>query len=378
MSKIYLPTAEQMDDTLASLARIAGALGAKGDMSTWEGIQRAVKAGVAPQIFPIGYQFTVSHNVYGDMVYDVVAHDYFKSAYDANAHTMTLMSHELLPYIMYDMREAFYYAESELSAGTYNFKVSSSYLSWEAGTYQFTLSQALPKGGQLTIDGTSGASLTSCNVKVYANSTTTATTETVSITAGSAGTSLGALNKELNHIHRVVYGSNNYKESAIRQFLNSSATAGKAWVPQTKFDRPPSWMSSTAGFINGLSSDFLTVVGKVIVHCSSNNTYESPDSTVSKDERYTVVDKFYLPSMMEIFGTSTNTTMADNSVLFPYYKGATDADRIKYRDGIPDYWWTRTPVNWGGNVNRRVGNDGTSTDSYVLNSVGVAPVCTIV
>ncbi len=378
MSKTYLPTSEQFDVTLSSIAKIAGVLGAKVDTSTWRGIQNAVKAGLAPQLFPIGTQLVVSHSVYGDMLYDVVAHDHYKSVKDENAHTMTLMCHDLLANMMYDMREAFYYAESELPAGTYSFTIPESYLSWEEGTYHFTLTQALPKGGQLTIDGSSSASITTYNVKSYADPITSTSLETVTISSGNSGTSLGTFGRELNHVHRITYGSNNYKESAIRQFLNSAGDVGGVWSPQTKYDRPPAWVSSTAGFMKGLSRDFLNVVGKVILPCAANNIYESPDSTITAGNKYTLNDKFYLPSMMEVFGEYSNGTVADDSVLFPYYNGATNADLLKYRNGVADYWWTRSPVNWAGNVNRRVGNDGSATDSYVLNTAGISPVCTIV
>ena len=377
MSKIYLPTSEQMDETLANLDKIAGALGSKIDLSSWASVQKAVRLGLAPELLPIGTQLVVSHDTYGDMLYDVVAHDYFKSEGNDNAHTMTLMCHDLLPGLMYDMREAFYYAESELPAGTYNFTISSSYLSWTEGTYQFTLTKALPAGGQLTIDGSSTAALTSYNVKSYVDRTTGNAIETVAITTGDGGTNLGTMGRELNHIHRIAYGSNNYKESAIRQFLNSSAAAGSVWNPQTKFDRPPSWLKNIAGFVSGLDNDFRSIIGEVIVPCSANNRYEAPDSTVAKGEKYTVTDKFYLASQIEIFGTSSDTN-ADDSVLFPYYEGATNADFIKYQDGSPVNWILRSPVNWTTDSSRIINTKGEPAKNSTTSSLGIVPACTIV
>lgn len=377
MSKTYLPTSEQFDVTLSNIAKIAGVLGAKVDTSTWRGIQNAVKAGLAPQLFPIGTQLVVSHSVYGDMLYDVVAHDYFKSVDNENAHTMTLMCHDLLPSMSFNNTDAFYYAESELPAGTYNFTIANEFSSWSRGTYQFTLTQALPIGGQLAVSGYANAALTTLMVRTYANQTATTVTEESVITLGNDGTNLGTFGVELNHAHRVSYGSDNYKESEVRQFLNSSAEAGSVWTPQTKFDRPPSWVGSNAGFLNGLDNEFLRTVGKVKVLCSANNAYESPDSTVTKGYKYTVEDKFYIASQKEIFGTSTDV-MEDNSVLFPFYKGAINSDRIKYKDGMADYWWTRSAHSWGANVVSRVNTNGSLTDSYVFNKVAIAPVCTIV
>lgn len=173
------------------------------------------------------------------------------------------------------------------------------------------------------------------------------------------------------------YGSNNYKESAIRQFLNSPSAAGSVWTPQTKFDRPPSWMTSLAGFVGGFDDDFLSVIGEVVVPCSANNTYEAPDSTVAKGEKYTVTDKFYLASQREIFGNNSDS-VADDSVLFPYYEGADAADRIKYRDGSAASWWMRTPYSWYASNVRGVYSTGTLGSASAIYGHGCSPACTIV
>lgn len=377
MSKVYLPTSDQMNVTLENLERIAGALGAKAEVESWAGIQRAVKSGNASRLFPIGTQFTVPHSVYGDRVYDVVAHDYFKSVYDENAHTMTLMCHDQIGAVQFDGAEAFYYAESELPAGTYNVKLDEEYSSWMPGTYQFTLTKALPVGGQLCINGASNVAMTERYVVSYASRTTTDASETVAITSGNGGTHLGTFGIELNNIRRVPYGSNNYKESAVRQFLNSSAKAGSVWTPQTKFDRPPSWVTNLAGFVGGLNSEFLSVIGKVIVPCVANDTYESPDSTVVKEAKYTVADRFCLASQTEIFGTISGSTN-DGSVLFPYYNGATNADRIKYRNGSATAWRSRTPFTVSSISVQGVSGDGSAGQIIANDNLGCVPVCTIV
>lgn len=375
MSKIYLPYAEQFDLMNENLMRIASAIGSDMDISTWAGIQKAVRAGVAPSLIPVGTQLSVSHSVYGDQLYDVVAHDHFRSAHDANAHTMTLMSHDIRTKIQFDSPEAFYYAEEELPAGTYHFTLASAYSSWAAGTYQFTLTTALNAGGQLCISDKATTALTSLNVVSYSSRTTTTATESVGITLGSDGTSLGTFGIELNHVHRISYGSNNYKESAIRQFLNSSAETG-VWEPQTKFDRPPTWVSDTAGLMNGFDSDFLAAVGEVVVPCSANGLYESPDSTIKVGEKYTVEDSFYLASYKELFGISADT-VSDDSTTLNYYADTTNTDRIKYTDNTASYWWTRTPLyDFAYNV-RRVLSTGEASGNYASASDGVAVMFTI-
>lgn len=376
MSKLFLPTKEQMDVMNENLAKIAAAVGSQVDISTWAGIQKAVRSGIAKDILPVGTQLAVNHSVYGIHLFDVVAHDYLKSVHDENAHTMTIQQHDLLPSTQFDAPEAFYYAEAELPAGTYNFTIATTYSSWAAGTYQFTLANPVPKGGQLAISGYADAAMTAMQVRSYASRTSTSVIESVAITPGSGGTNLGTFCEGLNHSQRISYGSNNYKESAMRQFLNSSAAAGSVWIPQTKFDRPPSWLTSLAGYKNGLDQDFLAVVGKVVLPCSANNTYEAPDSSITKGTKYTLNDEFYLASAMEIF--NTNWDVADDSKLFPFYEGAGDADRIKYRDGSAAGWWLRTPYSGHAAGVRLVLSDGTMDGSSARDARGLAPACTIV
>ena len=375
-NKIYLPHADQFDRMNEYLRLIAKGIGSQVDITTWAGIQKAVRAGIAPDILPIGTQLLVHHSVYGDHLYDVVAHNYFKSVHDENAPTMTLLCHDIIDGVQFDAPEAFYYADEALPAGTYNFTLTETYSSWAAGTYQFALAQTLPKGGQLAISGYADAAMTARQVRAFASRTATTATESVAITSGAGGTSLGTFGTALNHVQRVSYGSNNYKESAIRQFLNSPSAAGSVWTPQTKFDRPPSWMTSLEGFAAGFDDEFLAVVGEVVVPCSTNNTYESPDSAVVKGMPYTVTDRFYLASQSEIFGT-TSSIVVDNSVLFPYYEGAANADRIKYKNGSVAYWWLRSAYSWVANSVHIASSDGSLNYYSAVSAGGCVPACTI-
>lgn len=372
--KIFFPNSAQFDTMNENLAKIAGVLGSQMDVSTWKGVQKAVRAGVAPELFPIGTQLMVSHSVYGKHLYDVVAHNYFKSAHDKNAPTMTLMCHDMIASIQYDAPEALW--SGSITSDHYTFDIDTTIGSWERGTYLFVVDDFHGEG-TLIVDGDITSPLDTLTVTVYDSDNVAR--RTYSITRSTEKyTHLGSLGKELNHPHRITYGSNNYKESAIRQFLNSSAEAGKVWKPQTKFDLKPSWADNLAGFANGLDEEFLSCVGEVIVPCSANNTYEAPDSTTIKGEKYTVVDKFYLASQGEIFGTKANS-VDDGSVLFPYYDRATNADYIKYKDdGSPVTWWTRTANTWSSYVEHTVRSDGTLQHGSPMYYVGCVPVCTIV
>lgn len=375
-NETYFPDSTQFDTMNVQLERIANAVIGNLSIDGLAGIQRAVRAGMAPELFPIGSQFVVENSVYGDRIAEVMAHNYLKSAHDANAHTMTCRFKELFPTLQFDAPEAFYYADEAIPAGAYKFTITTTYSSWAAGTYTFTLANALPKGGQLCISGNAGTALTSLKVVAYASRTTTTATEQVNIESGSTGTDLGALGNTLNHPQRVSYGSNNYKESAIRQFLNSSAAAGSVWSPKTKYDRPPTWAASQAGFLTGFDAEFLAVVGEVNLPCVANNTFESQDSSTPMNTAYTLHDKFYLPSRCEIFGSKEIS--ADESVLFPFYSGASNTDRIGYLNGSPAAQWLRTPNSDYADRVRLVYSDGSMYHNGAHNANAHAPAFTIV
>ena len=176
----------------------------------------------------------------------------------------------------------------------------------------------------------------------------------------------------MNHMHRVRYGSNNWKESAIRQFLNSNVEAGSVWTPQTKFDRPPSWAASTDGFMKGFDDDFLSVVGECN-HLTKTNSVFEVDGNLNK--LYTTKDRFYLASHSEIFGGSENN-LADGTQ-FPYYNEATNTDRIKYNAETARYWWLRSPIPSNAYDVRSVTTDGSLSNINADNSSGVAVACDI-
>ncbi len=374
--KIFFPNSEQFDKMNVNLEKIAKAVGSQVDISTWAGVQKAVRAGIAPDILPIGTQLKVNHSVYGEHLFDVVAHDYLKNVHDPDAHTMTIMQHDLLPTVQFDANEALYYAETELAAGTYNFTIKS-YNKWDAGTYNFTLTSPVPAGGQIALINPNAYStaITATKVGTYSSRTSTSPIETVPITAGSDGTSLGTCGEgSLNHTRRIASGSNNYKESAVRQFLGSGAAAGHVWTPQTKFDRPPSWSTTLAGYKAGLDQDFLAVVCPVTLPCAANNLYEAPDSTTAKSTKYTLTDDFYLATPNEVGVTGD---FNDGSTTLAIYRGATNADRKKYVNGVASMWWLRTSNAYQTSGPSIVATNGAVTSYDAVNALNVAPACTI-
>ena len=160
----------------------------------------------------------------------------------------------------------------------------------------------------------------------------------------------------LNHIQRSCYGSNNIKESALRQWLNSSATKGSFWTPQTKFDRPPSYANTLDGFLTTLPDDFKAVVKKRDRKVNTNNVFEVNDTLNSY---YTISGKFWLASRYNVYGSEEVGSVATDDVFFDYYNDASNTDRIKYdSSGVAQYWWLDTPNAGGAGGVRAVSRDG--------------------
>ena len=145
----------------------------------------------------------------------------------------------------------------------------------------------------------------------------------------------------MNHIQRARYGSNNWGESAAREWLNSAAAAGEWWTPKTLFDRPASY-ASAAGFLAGFAAAFLDALGEVDNVTARNTVYEEGGTTGGS---YTTRDKMFNLSMAEVGLGATNNSVAEGTLL-PYYNGATNAERIKYDITAATTargWWLRSP-----------------------------------
>lgn len=380
MSRTYLPNSKQFKRINEQLRNIAGSLAWEQDPTTWVGVQKIVERGLAPKYFPVGSQLVANHFKYGDIIFDVVAHDYLKSCENKNAHTMTLLSHDTIPFASrFDQPEAFYYTEV-LNPGTYCFTLAYDCYDWLKGTYYFTI-DSYQENVQLAITRLSNEGMTSAKVTVHPAGQSYEILRT-NIYSGSKGTNLGTLGVELNHPQRVYAGSNNYMESNIRQYLNSEGEAGIEWWQQkTKYDRHPSWFEESdafaAGFMQGWDLSFIVGVATVNLPCSSNNQYETPDGTIEPNSKYVLKDKFYLPSQMEIFGHHRTTTV-DDSKQFPYFEEATNTDRFKYTIGSTSKtgWMTRSSFADSACDIQCVNTDGWLTNSSSARNFAVA--CTIV
>lgn len=365
-------------------------------VNTWEDIKNAVRLGLGAKLFPVGYEFTTEDATTGAVITWVVRdHDKHEAVNGKLTHSMTLEAKYVYSdsagtylTLVFDAYEALYYAAEEIPAGTYNFTWNYATGSMVNGTYQFTLTKAVPAGGQIVLGtNSSSTAITGCKIATYATVAATAAIESgIVVTEGSEGTSLGtiaatsATSENLNCAQRIMWGSNNYAQSAARQWLNSDAATGSVWTPTNKFDRAPSWATSKAGFMKGLPADFLAAVQPTAIPCRTNSVFEvnSLDGTeYTVNTVYTLNDMFFMLSRPEIYGSWDNSSIKDGELL-EYYEGLTDIERIKYdAAGSARHCWLRSPYPGYANLERNVGTSGALNSSTAINGYGVAPACII-
>ena len=375
--------AEKMDTQNKFLAAILSAQGGSVVPTSFKDVQTLVRAGLASKVFHIGDQLVCNK---GDvkLVWDIIGIDHDVPADKQFTHSMTLQLHDCIASMQYDGTEALFYCETELAAGTYHFTLLSGYdITYGGGkTYQFTLTQPVPAGGQIMFPWGYNSQAASTKVSTYASRTATAAIESVSVVEGTEGTSLGTADgntANMNHTHRIRYGSNNWVESAMRQWINSEKEAGSVWTPQTKFDRPPSWAANTAGFLNGIDADFLEVIGETEKVTCHNTVTDGGGSDI-------ITDKFFLLSRREVYAGNEVSSVIEGEP-YPYYSDysdlsaagtGNDTNRIKYRNGSPQYWWLRTPYSGIGYYVRYIYPAGNLNTSHASGSGGVAPACNII
>lgn len=327
-------------------------------LNDWEQVVSAIRQGAGPYLLPVASQVVtpwddVRANVdtQHQMAWNVAHHGEGSLKSGGSGPVTFLHMDRCLPFdTEFSPRQAFLCAVTVIPAGTYNVTFAAKTGDRAAGTYQFTLTQGLPIGGQLTgFDNYTGNT-----VKAWASATATTATEQCAVTEGSAGTSLGTFSTAgdvvvpasgtpetvttvgdiqfygLNSIQRVAYGNNRWLHSPLRQFLN--AYGPNWWVPKTVFDRPPSY-ASMDGFLTGLPGDFVAAMQPIAQVTALN--YVTDGGTSPEPAYDTTYDKVFLPSGKQHHIQSNAT-----------YGGAAGLEGDAW-----DYWkqvrGSATPAVWG-------------------------------
>lgn len=296
----------------------------------------------------------------------------WQKLYRAGEYRMTLLMHDVWYNRPFDASEALIAVPEALGAGTYHF-------TYGEETYQFTLTDDVPAGSMMRCGYPStGTDLDSQTLSVYADGKATTAAQTATIITGDGGTDLGTVGDantdggKLNNMTRMQYGSNNYKESAIRQWLNSGAKAGEWWAQQHAHDQAVAY-ANEAGFLHGMDADFLDVVQETAVLCGTNSTWERAGWETNKP--YVLADRFFLPSRPEV-GLGAES-MNQGSVL-EYYDGAKNVDRIKRDFGsTARVWWLRSPYPSNAYIVRGVVSDGSLYRYNASGGLSAAAACEI-
>ena len=369
--------------------------------TNWHDIREVVRKGKAQQFYPLGtvlYDDFDSTNT-NRTAYEVVAYNHFNdSSLSAQGYvdSMTLCEKYIRYSVAVDATEALMAVTTELPAGTYKFTIPNYDATYGGNkTYYFVLNNSVPVGGQLVLNWPYQA--VPRTITTYASATATTSIESYGTAASPLpewveGTSpeaidLGTVTLSatattntygiFNHIHRARYGSNNYAQSGIRQYMNATTT--NWWTPQTIFDRRHSLNSST-GILGTLNTDFVNVLATPSITNIANNTFEYQSlngDTFTLDTEYTIdTDKLFLLSHSEV-NLSASPTLG---TVLDYYIDADNTKRIKYdrtNNSTARYWWFRTPYPTNAGSVRGCNASGALSSDIACYGHGCVPACII-
>lgn len=345
--------------------------------------------GIAITGTPIRGDEVIVHETAAKLIWDIIGIDAETPA-DPNAtHSLTLGLHDVYTEMQFDAREALFAFPNGLTAGAYKFTITQHpWVSGDVGrVITFTLANDIPAGGQLVVSNSYNSTMIGANISSYSGGASATAIETVTMSEGTvetAATDLGELTNagstenNINSIQRALLGSNNWSESAIRQYLNSDKAAGSVWTPKTIYDRPPAWATTAAGFLQGLDPEFVAVLGNVKKATADNTVTDGGGKRIN-------TEKVFLLSRTEIF--AGDEVVAGENSAYEYYSdfsdsatasGSADKNRIKYRNGVAKAWWLRSPYASYAYYVRSVISTGALSYSYATYSVGVAPACVII
>ena len=351
---------------------------------------------------PVKSQISVNYNG-ANVAFDVLDYDKHTLVDTDTTKTMCVGAHDVINYgkIQFCAPQLMYWSKNGLQAGNYKFTLDhATYASGTQydGTYMFTLTHDIPADGGFrhrTLGGwrssyakadilgnyitTYGASPTRSEVESgvafseYDGATECTDLGTFTARSRTYYTEDDTVNGgKRNFIERQIYGSNRWRDSVLRQWLNSDAPSGTTgngvsnwWTHQSIFDRVPNGANS-AGFLYGLDHSIIAAIGKVKVITALCDSDKVDGATY--DITY---DKVWLQSMTEIFG-SNNNGIAEGSQL-SYWVSASDADRIKYEGSGARYWWLRSPYPNIASYVRVVNRSGVLSSYGAFDTFGIVP-----
>lgn len=324
----FLATDETVQGLLAEMKSQTGYLAALAStdiqklLTSPTPLQSLVRSGNASKVLSIGDQVVTTWTdpdtgTAYEYPFDIVDFAYAELATGNSVPALWLQAHYSTPLgYQFSQYQAFYYAETAvLAAGTYN--VTMGY-NWGTNVvkdkvYQFTLTQPVPIKGQLSgFNSAPDKAPSTWTVSSWASNTATTAIETVAVTEGSAGTSLGTFTEAgdtaLNSLQKAAYGNNRYTESQPNQILNATGTAW--WTAQSKYDRVPDQYNKH-GYLEGFADEFLSVIGKPKVQIAANTVSDGGGTDV-------IYPRFFLPSLEQMYVTPQASGVEGS--YWPYWK----------------------------------------------------------
>ena len=276
------------------------------NISTWGQLSGLSRNGYAQKIFDYGDQIlekwtdTAANKEY-DFPWQITHFEDVELEDGEIIQGTFLEAHYTTPFGVQFSNRAFLRCPDGLKAGTYNVTLGAKWGDKDAQkdtTWQFTLTKDVPTGGSVA-GFTQMPDVTSSNWKATSYAADGITTiETVPITSGSGGTSLGTMqyatrNGNLNSMQEAGYGWNRWKYSAARQWLNSTQPKGKWWAKQDDWDIAPAQLAQKDGFLCGMPAEMLAVLKTVKVTTLANTVNDGGVTDIT-------YDKVFLASMSQM------------------------------------------------------------------------------
>ena len=381
-------------------------------VATLNEIHEIVRAGEAPNVFSIGDQIMLNYNDgTNDYVlpWDIVHFEDVELQDGETVPGMFIQSHYAMEAVQFDQNEAFYVVPSGgLTAGTYYITMGNNWGSnvVSGKSYCFTLAESYAEGDLLQlgktdseVSGLPDTAPSNWRVRTYKASGSTpasmaaSPTETLSLTEGTSGTSLGTLSSStlygtsgLNNMQRSAYGYNRWSQSALRQRLNSAAAAGAWWTAQNPYDRRPAELANLRGFMAGFDEAFLNIIKPIKVTTALNTVSDTAigasENTYDTFFPASLEQEYIVPQASGVEGDYWEYWKRRLGLSSPQIQGASGANANHIRYGYnakTTAQYCRLRSAYRGNAYNTwfVGTAGTANYYYAPTSYRCAPACVI-
>jgi len=363
-------------------------VGLKDGEMTWSLFQQYVQDGSITSVLNIGGEVSVRRNNV-EYAFRHVAFDKITTV-DTTAHNSVIEMKDCFPdtALQFNAVQAIIHAYEAMPAGTYHFNLykPGNIYNLNAGLHnkdvQFTIATPIPQGGQLVLTGGNFKDSTAVSQLVLSSYSTKASTTAlesgIACSEGTSGTAIGngyanqVTNRNwINSTDRCIYGSCEWRNSAVRQWLNSDQPRGSWWTPMSNFDRVPAQATSVDGFMYNLDAD-LKAVMKKIKSITNLNWFDGGGTCETEDW-------FIIPSYSQVYMTADTTEGAwwDYYITTGSPHTTADSYRIKKRGSSASYWWLRTPYSSDSATEYIVTTTGACSSATASRNGGVAPACCI-